>query len=132
MTVGLLGLQGAFLDHIPHLKRLGAAYRIVRDAAALSEIDRLILPGGESTVMKKFLDAFDMTVPLKDETPVSTSTVLGDPSYNSSALRITSYNVCYTKLLRSIRGQIKSPQGSGTSGHKFSGVAQSLCRDFKI
>ncbi len=64
MVVGLLGLQGAFLDHIPHLERCGAEYVIVRDAQALMEIDRLIVPGGESTVMAKFLAEFGMTAPL--------------------------------------------------------------------
>lgn len=65
MAVGLLGLQGAFLDHIPHLKRCGVAYRIVRDNEALTAIDRLIIPGGESTVMTKFLNEYDMLEPLK-------------------------------------------------------------------
>jgi len=59
-VVGLLGLQGAFLDHIPHLERCGAPYRIVRDDEALAAIDRLIIPGGESTVMTKFLEEFGM------------------------------------------------------------------------
>ena len=62
--VGLLGLQGAFLDHIPHLKRCAVSYRIVRDSMALNAIDRLIIPGGESTVMAKFLEEFDMRTPL--------------------------------------------------------------------
>jgi 5'-phosphate synthase pdxT subunit len=64
MLVGLLGLQGAFLDHIPHLKRCGVEYAIVRDVAALHQIDRLIIPGGESTVMSMFLLEFDMLSPL--------------------------------------------------------------------
>jgi pyridoxal 5'-phosphate synthase pdxT subunit len=64
MRVGLLGLQGAFLDHIPHLQRVGVEAAIVRDATALSAIDRLIIPGGESTVMAKFLLEFGMLQPL--------------------------------------------------------------------
>jgi pyridoxal 5'-phosphate synthase pdxT subunit len=60
MIVGLLGLQGAFLDHIPHLKRLGVAPAIVRDRQGLHTIDRLIIPGGESTVMTKFLREYEM------------------------------------------------------------------------
>jgi pyridoxal 5'-phosphate synthase pdxT subunit len=64
MVVGLLGLQGAFLDHIPHLERCGAEYVVVRDAQALEKIDRLIVPGGESTVMAKFLAEFGMAAPL--------------------------------------------------------------------
>lgn len=64
MQVGLLGLQGAFLDHIPHLERCGVTHSIVRDVQTLSRIDRLIIPGGESTVMAKFLVEFGMLSPL--------------------------------------------------------------------
>lgn len=66
MLVGLLGLQGAFLDHIPHLQRCAVAYTIVRDVKTLAQIDRLIIPGGESTVMAKFLLEFNMCEPLAD------------------------------------------------------------------
>jgi 5'-phosphate synthase pdxT subunit len=64
--VGLLGLQGAFLDHVPHFSSLGGVHTIVRDARAIERIDRLVIPGGESTVMAKFLDEFGMRTPLKD------------------------------------------------------------------
>jgi 5'-phosphate synthase pdxT subunit len=66
MNVGLLGLQGAFLDHIPYFDRLGVAHRIVRDVHGLSSINRLVIPGGESTVMTKFLHEFGMLTPLKE------------------------------------------------------------------
>jgi pyridoxal 5'-phosphate synthase pdxT subunit len=66
MIVGLLGLQGAFLDHIPHFKRLGVAHAVVRDAQGLGTIDRLVIPGGESTVMSKFLKEFGMITPLQE------------------------------------------------------------------
>ena len=67
MKIGLLGLQGAFLDHIRHLEKLGAGYHIVKSAEALDKVDRLIIPGGESTVMEKFLDIFAMTAPLREK-----------------------------------------------------------------
>lgn len=66
MIVGTLGLQGAFMDHIPHLERLGAEVSVVRDRQGLQGIDRLILPGGESTVMAKFLKAYAMIEVLKE------------------------------------------------------------------
>ncbi len=66
MRVGLLGLQGAFLDHIAHLKRCGVDHCIVSDPHTLTKIDRLIIPGGESTVMIKFLHEFGMLEPLKE------------------------------------------------------------------
>lgn len=66
MIVGLLGLQGAFLDHIPHFKRLDVRHTIVRDRHGLETVDRLVIPGGESTVMNKFLKEFGMLPPLKE------------------------------------------------------------------
>jgi 5'-phosphate synthase pdxT subunit len=66
MVVGLLGLQGAFLDHIPHFERLGVKHTIVRNAKGLEAVDRLIIPGGESTVMTKFLQEFGMVTPLQE------------------------------------------------------------------
>jgi 5'-phosphate synthase pdxT subunit len=66
MRVGLLGLQGAFLDHIPHFKRLGVEPTIVRDIQGLGAVDRLVIPGGESTVMHKFLEEFGMAAPLRE------------------------------------------------------------------
>jgi pyridoxal 5'-phosphate synthase pdxT subunit len=58
--VGILGLQGAVQEHIPHLARLGAPHLMVRDNIGLAQVQRLIIPGGESTVMLKFLREFDM------------------------------------------------------------------------
>jgi len=64
-TTGLLGLQGAFQDHVPHLEAVGAKWRVVRDAEALLSVDRLIIPGGESTVMARYLKRFSLAEPLK-------------------------------------------------------------------
>lgn len=65
MLVGLLGLQGAFLDHIPHLKNCGVDAVVVKDRHSLMEIDRLIIPGGESTVISKYLEEWGLLGPLK-------------------------------------------------------------------
>jgi 5'-phosphate synthase pdxT subunit len=66
MPVGLLGLQGAFLDHRKHLTRLSRTWRIVRNRDDLGSVDRLIIPGGESTVMAMYLAAYDLVEPLKE------------------------------------------------------------------
>lgn len=66
MRVGLLGLQGAFSDHRAPLQGLGASVVIVRDVVGLESIERLILPGGESTVMAKFLLEFGLLRPLRE------------------------------------------------------------------
>jgi 5'-phosphate synthase pdxT subunit len=65
MSVGLLGLQGAFRDHFNPITRLGHAVRVIRNADELEGVDRLIIPGGESTVMAKYLELFGLVAPLK-------------------------------------------------------------------
>ncbi len=64
MKVGLLGLQGAVQDHIPHLEKLNARAIIVKNREALDEVDRLIIPGGESTVMTMYLEKLGLREPL--------------------------------------------------------------------
>ncbi len=64
MKVGLLGLQGAFRDHMRHLSAVGAGFALVKSPAELDLVDRLIIPGGESTVMRKYLRDFGIEEPL--------------------------------------------------------------------
>jgi 5'-phosphate synthase pdxT subunit len=66
MRIGLLALQGAFLDHYGILKKLGASITEVRCPSDLLNIERLIIPGGESTVMSKYIQMFNLKGPLKD------------------------------------------------------------------
>ncbi|MGH3185248.1 MAG: pyridoxal 5'-phosphate synthase glutaminase subunit PdxT, partial [Streptosporangiaceae bacterium] len=53
--IGSLALQGDFAAHAAALERLGRAHRLVRKPEELEDLDALILPGGESTTMLKFL-----------------------------------------------------------------------------
>lgn len=66
MKVGVLALQGAFGLHEQVLNRLGVAAVQVRTAEELAEIDRLVIPGGESTAISKLLDANGLADPLAD------------------------------------------------------------------
>lgn len=67
MTIAVLALQGAFLEHEQILKRLGADFFEIRQAADLVQpFDGLILPGGESTVMGKLLHDLGLYAPLKE------------------------------------------------------------------
>ncbi len=52
---GVLALQGSFSLHERALERLGAPHQNVKTADDLAACDRLILPGGESTVISKLL-----------------------------------------------------------------------------
>ncbi len=62
--VGILAVQGDVEAHANALERLGAdALRVLR-ASQLREVDALILPGGESTVIAKGLDRLLLWEPL--------------------------------------------------------------------
>jgi 5'-phosphate synthase pdxT subunit len=54
--IGVLALQGAYDAHVRTLAALGATPRLVRLPPDLDALDGLILPGGESTTMLKFLE----------------------------------------------------------------------------
>lgn len=53
--VGVLALQGDFDAHISALTRIGASAIPVRQKRELDRVDRLIIPGGESTTVAKLL-----------------------------------------------------------------------------
>ncbi len=55
MKIGVLAFQGDFAEHMAILASLGVARTEVRSLADLQECTHLIIPGGESTVMAKFL-----------------------------------------------------------------------------
>lgn len=56
LTIGVLALQGAYDAHVQTLRKLGATPRLVRLPADLEGLDGLIMPGGESTTMLRFLE----------------------------------------------------------------------------
>ncbi len=53
--IGVLAVQGDFEAHARALRRVGAAPVLVKQARELAQVDGLILPGGESTTLLKFL-----------------------------------------------------------------------------
>ncbi len=53
--IGVLALQGDFREHVEVLQRIGAPVREVRLPQHLAEVERLIIPGGESTTIGKLL-----------------------------------------------------------------------------
>jgi len=66
MRVGVLALQGDFIEHIAVLEKLGAEAIPVRKPEELSGLDRLIIPGGESTTMLNLMHSFSLFGPLKE------------------------------------------------------------------
>ena len=56
VTIGVLAVQGAFIEHEDMLRSMGAECFEIRKASdALREMDGLVLPGGESTVQGKLM-----------------------------------------------------------------------------
>ena len=66
MKIGVLALQGAFIEHIHMLKKLGVEAVEVRLPADLDEIDGLIIPGGESTTIGKLAVIYNLMDPLRE------------------------------------------------------------------
>ena len=60
MKIGVLAVQGAFIEHEKMIEALGhEAFEIRQKRDLEQEFDGLILPGGESTVMGKLLRTLD-------------------------------------------------------------------------
>ena len=68
MTIAVLALQGAFIEHEQMLQKLGVHTIELRQASDLQkDFDGIILPGGESTVQGKLLHDLNMFEPLKEK-----------------------------------------------------------------
>ena len=91
----MLALQGDFREHIAVLRGLGAEAVPVRRASELGDIQGLVIPGGESSVMDKLLRTFGLAQPLKD------AIVAGLPVYGTCAGLI----MLADTILDAIRGQ---------------------------
>jgi pyridoxal 5'-phosphate synthase pdxT subunit len=53
--IGVLAIQGDFAAHMATLHEAGAEVSEVRKAAELRQVDGLVIPGGESTTLLKFI-----------------------------------------------------------------------------
>ena len=56
--IGVLNLQGAVVEHLDHLDRLGIPGIPVKDPADFRKLSGLIIPGGESTCMSRLIRIF--------------------------------------------------------------------------
>jgi len=77
--IGVLALQGDVREHLAALQESGARASAVRRPAELSEVDGLVIPGGESTTMSRLLDIFELLEPLRARLAA------GMPAYGSCA-----------------------------------------------
>jgi 5'-phosphate synthase pdxT subunit len=65
MRIGILAVQGDYEAHARMLERLGARYLLVRTPQEAAQAGAMILPGGESTTMLKFLQEEGLAEPLQ-------------------------------------------------------------------
>jgi 5'-phosphate synthase pdxT subunit len=66
VRVGVLALQGAFREHLLMLGSLGVDSRKVTRSEHLSDLDAIILPGGESTAMVRVAAGTDLFCRLRE------------------------------------------------------------------
>jgi 5'-phosphate synthase pdxT subunit len=64
MKIGVLALQGAFREHLRTLDAIGVEGVPVRLPSDLEGVSGLILPGGESTTMRKLIDRWALRMPI--------------------------------------------------------------------
>ncbi len=66
MRIGVLAIQGDFVEHIAMLSQLGVNALAIRLPSQLAELDGLIIPGGESTTMSRLMEDYNLTSPIKE------------------------------------------------------------------
>lgn len=66
MRIGVLAVQGAFIEHEKMLETLGCECVELRSKSDIKNLDGLVFPGGESTVQGKLIRELDMFDSLKE------------------------------------------------------------------
>jgi pyridoxal 5'-phosphate synthase pdxT subunit len=64
MKIGVLALQGDFAEHLQTLETIGVEAVDVRRSEQLAGLSGLILPGGESTTMRRLIDRWGLRDPI--------------------------------------------------------------------
>ena len=64
-VIGVMAVQGDFREHLETLDAVGAVGREIRLPADLDGVDGLILPGGESTAMRKLYARWGLVAPIR-------------------------------------------------------------------
>lgn len=125
MRIGILALQGAFIEHIHALQKLGIeAFEIRQKKDIEAPFDALIIPGGESTVIGKLLRKLDLFDPIKkkieDGMPVFgtcaglivlAKNIIGEESH-LSVMDITVRRNAYGRQYDSFSGEADIPKVS--------------------
>lgn len=65
VKIGVLALQGAVREHLNCLMAPDTELVVVKKVEQLADLDGLVLPGGESTTMRRLIDRYGFFEPLK-------------------------------------------------------------------
>ena len=65
-TVGVISIQGDFEKHLHSVAAIGVPGKEVRTVADLDGVDRIIIPGGESTTVGKLMERFGLAEALRE------------------------------------------------------------------
>ncbi|ARJ51064.1 pyridoxal 5'-phosphate synthase glutaminase subunit PdxT [Staphylococcus lutrae] len=66
MKIGVLALQGAVREHLRHIELAGHEGIPVKKVEQLEEIDGLIIPGGESTTLRRLMNLYGFKAALRE------------------------------------------------------------------
>lgn len=66
MKIGVLALQGAVREHIRHIEATGHEGVPIKKVAQLEEIEGLIIPGGESTTLRRLMGLYGFKEALRE------------------------------------------------------------------
>ena len=125
MRIGVLALQGAFIEHERRIAELGAHVFEIRERRDIAApFDGLILPGGESTVQGKLLREFGLFDPLRERIAAGLPTfgtcaglillakaIKDDPTVHFSLLDVTVERNAYGRQLGSFHAEASFANG---------------------
>ena len=66
MKIGVLALQGAFIEHIQMFGQIGVETVEIRLPGQLEQVGGLVIPGGESTTMMKLMSDYGLVTPIRN------------------------------------------------------------------
>lgn len=121
MKIGVLAVQGAFIEHEHMLSKLGVeSFEIRQEKDLEQKMDGLILPGGESTVIGKLLKELNLFEPIKklidNDLPVLgtcaglillAEKISGDDKRHIASLPVTVKRNAYGRQLGSFQGKFE-------------------------
>ncbi len=130
MKIGVLAVQGAFAEHVSVLRTIGVEPVEVRLPEHLDGVDGLVIPGGESTTMRRLIDRWGLRQPILDLAArgaplfgtcagmiVLAREIVGDETPILPLLDITVERNAFGRQLESFETELAVPVLGGTPVH---------------